>query len=369
MTSTMDGGQGGTASVWARRRAQLRLGVRMIVACLATFLLAHLLGFTQGYWAVLTAVIVMQASVGAAMKASLDRFVGSLGGAIWGVLVSVLVPHGDVWGLAEALAFAVAPLAMVVAFQPAYRVAPVTAIILLLTPGSQLSDPLIVAVHRLTEIALGSLVAIVVSLLVLPARAHNLAAEAAGKALAVMDELTSAVLAGLDQPLDAARVQALHDQLRRTIAQADAAALEAVQERSRWLTASPDPEPLCRTLRRARNDLAMLGRALVRPFEEPVRSRLEQPTRDVSREIAAFCRAAAASLARQASAPSLEPVKQALTTYALAIADLRARGLMRALPDEEVGRVFSLTFALEQFGQNLADLVDRIGELARTDRT
>ncbi|MBV9510523.1 MAG: hypothetical protein JO303_09620, partial [Caulobacteraceae bacterium] len=46
---------------------------------------------------------------------------------------------------------------------------------------------------------------------------------------------------------------------------------------------------------------------------------------------------------------------------------LREAGLTSQLPDEMVGRLFGLAFALEQLGQNLADLVDRTGELARPE--
>ncbi|MBV9510237.1 MAG: FUSC family protein [Caulobacteraceae bacterium] len=366
--AALEARRNGTIGAWARtRRAQLRLAARIIVACLASFLIAHLLGFQHGYWAVLTAVIVMQASVGGALKAAVDRFVGSLGGAVWGVAAGLLVPHADERGLALALVFAVAPLALLTALRPAYRVAPVTAIIILLTPTGQAAGPLAAAIQRLMEVGLGSLVAIAVSLLVVPARGHNLVADAAGKALELMADLTGVVMAGLAKPIDADRVQMLHDGLRKAIAQAEAAASETTQERSRWLTAAPDQEPLCRTLRRLRNDLAMAGRALARPLDEPARTRLAGPAAEIGGEVASFLRGAATAIGRAAPAPALAGSDRALLDFAAATADLRERGLAKDLPDEMVGRLFGLAFALEQFGQNLADLVDRTGELARPE--
>jgi hypothetical protein len=57
-------------------------------------------------------------------------------------------------------------------------------------------------------------------------------------------------------------------------------------------------------------------------------------------------------------------LEQALADYAAAVADLRSSGLARQLPDEMVGRVFALAFALEQLHRDLADLADRVSELA-----
>ena len=78
-------------------------------------------------------------------------------------------------------------------------------------------------------------------------------------------------------PYDAPAGRALHDRIRGAIGHAEAAAAEALRERRSYLAAGPDPEPLCRTLRRLRNDLVMIGRATVVPLPEPIRPRLAAP--------------------------------------------------------------------------------------------
>src|SRR5579864_5184286 len=157
----------------ARHRPEIRLSLQMTIAGLAAFAAAHLLGLGQVYWAVLTAVIVLQATVGGSLKASLDRFFGTIGGAIWGVAVSVAVPHATVPMMGLALAIALIPLAIVVALLPRYRIAPVTAAIVLLgTPGE--SGVIVNAAQRVLEIGLGSVVALAVALAISPARAHFL---------------------------------------------------------------------------------------------------------------------------------------------------------------------------------------------------
>jgi uncharacterized membrane protein YccC len=354
-----------TDTGWAdRNRAWMRLSLRLTLAGLLAFAVGHLLRVAQPSWAVLTALIVTQASVGGALKAAVDRFVGSLGGAAWGVGVSLVLPRATLWELGLTLAVALAPLAVVTALRPAYRVAPVTAVILLLAPVSQAAGPFAAAVDRLLEIGLGSAVALAVAFLVLPERAHGMLARAAARALDLMAELVVALAPGLAAPRDTRLVESLNSRIRKTIIAAESIAEEAARERRISLAASVDPQPLCRTLRRLHNDLAMVGRAGVEPLVDPIRRALAGPAIDAGAAIALFLRQGGHALAAQGPAPSPEGVEQALARYAAAVADLRRSGLTRALPDDDVGRIFGLTFALEQLRGNLRDLADRAGEMA-----
>jgi uncharacterized membrane protein YccC len=350
---------------WASgHKPQLRLSLRITVASLATFAIGHLLGLTQSYWAVLTALIVSQASVGGSLKAARDRFVGSLGGAAWGVAVSLGVPHATIWGLALTVTLALAPLALVTALNSAYRIAPVTAVILLLTPTSQHAGTLATATGRLLEIALGSTVALAAALLVLPERAHENVARAASQALELMASLATHLLGGAadDSSRDAAAD--LHGRIRKAIISAEAAADEAASERRANLAAGADTEPLCRTLRRLHNDLIMLGRASQTPLPQTIRDALGAPAADAANAIAGFLRDAGQALASQAPAPSMADLERVLSAYRAAVTAVRRAGLTRELPDEAVGRMFSLTFALDQLRLNLRDLSDRAAEMA-----
>ena len=81
------------------------------------------------------------------------------------------------------LLIALVPLTLVAALWPKYRIAPLTAVIVLLTPGAQQLGPLNSALYRVVEITLGSFVGLGVSLVLLPARAHGLVVSAAARAL------------------------------------------------------------------------------------------------------------------------------------------------------------------------------------------
>src|SRR6185369_15485407 len=136
-------GRWATAVGWIRNHpSEFQLGLRIVIAGMAAFFIVDaVLGLPQSYWAVLTAVLVMQASLGGSIKASIERIIGTITGAIWGVVVALTIPHGSSWLLATALFLSLAPLALLVAFKPTYRIAPVTAIIVLLGSSSAAGGP------------------------------------------------------------------------------------------------------------------------------------------------------------------------------------------------------------------------------------
>jgi uncharacterized membrane protein YccC len=348
-----------------RQRVALRLSLRMTVAGVLGFALGHLLGLEQIFFVVLTAVIVMQASLGGSLKATFDRFLGSLGGAAWGVAAAVVVPHHDIFWHGLAFAVALGPPAVVAAFNPAYRAAPVTAAIILLSPLASRRELLESAVDRVLEIALGSVIALVVALIVLPARARALLAAAAARALGLMAEQVALLLDGFAKPADPQAVIALHDRVRAAIVRAEAAAEEALRERAHYLTDAPHPEPLARTMRRIRHDLVIIGRATATPLPEPVATHLAEPIRRVAAALASFLRDSAAALEAGTAPPSLDGLAAARAAFDAALADLRRENVLRTLPDEALPRLFGLAFGLEQLHRNLEDLVARVRELAR----
>jgi uncharacterized membrane protein YccC len=348
---------------FSRHSVRLLLSVRIVVAALATFAIAHLLGLKQNYWAVLTAVIVMQASVGGALKAIVDRLVGSLGGAVWGVVICLAIPHRDVASLALALVLGVGPLAVATAFNPAWRIAPVTAIILLLAPSGQAVGPVAAAFSRMLEVGIGSIVAVVVAMTLAPSRATSNLAAAAGAALTAMAELIEAVMAGLTEARDPESLEPLYARIRVAMSEADAAAAEVARERFLTLAPALDPAPLCRTLRRLYHDLIMAARATTAPLPDEAARRLEASAVQVSRGVAGLMREASHALTNRPDPPNSESMRRALTEFTEAIAGLRSSGATRGLPDEAVARLFGLTFALDQMGANLDDLIARVREL------
>ncbi len=345
--------------------AELRLSVRTTVGGLAAFGVAAVLNLPQGYWAVLTAVLVIQVSLGGSVKATVDRLTGTIVGAVYGGLVAFFVPHTEFGGRGLALAIALAPLALCAALQPSFRIAPVTAIIVLMSPSNvSHAAPVIAAFDRIVEIVLGSMVGLLTALLVLPARAHGIMTQAAARLLDLFAALLPVLLDGLARPADAADIARLQASIRSTQAQLEGVAAEARQERRSFLTGDFDPDPLLRTLLRLRHDFVMVFRAASDPLPAPVLLLLKPAIDEVAATTAGFLSVAATALVSRAVAPTLASVLAALDDYVVRVADLRRDGTMRDLPGDDVGRIFALGFAFEQLRRDLGDVVARIDDAA-----
>ncbi len=349
-------------------RAELRYCLRTTVAGLSAFAIARSLAFPlHGLWAVLTAVVVSQVSVGGSLRATIEYMIGTLGGAVYAAAIGVLIPHTTATAQAFVLALAVAPLALAAAINPNFRVAPFSAVLVLLI-GSELGEnPIESAVIRVSEVALGGAVAVGVSVLVFPERAHGLGREAGARILGQMAALLPKLLAGFMRNLDTAEIGRMQGDLGGSVTAFQALAAEAKRERIVPLMREPDPTPLSRTLLRLRHDLVILGRAAVMPLPEPFPQRLGPLIARLGAEASEFLRGSATALTQRRHPPPLEPVEASLKAYDAEVASLRSEGSTRIISTGEVERLFALGFALEQLCQNFADLAQRAQEYARGD--
>ncbi len=342
----------------------MRLALRVTIAAILAFVLARLLGFPHGLWAVITAIIVMQTSVGASLKAAIDRLLGTMAGALYGAAIAVVIPHGTNVGLSAAIVAAVAPLALLAAIKASFKAAPVTAFIVLVPISGQAVAPLTYAFDRILEISIGSLVGIAVALLILPARAHHLLAQAAARVADLNGDLMVALFEGLTGDSGRPGLRAQHAAIRKALVQAETAAEEAVRERKSHLADSPDPEPLVRTLYRLRHDLVMVGRATARRLPSVLAARLETKLTAVRDAGSDLLHAMADALRSRQTAPSLERLEAALRDYVSEMDQVWKDPTTQALAPEDAGRIFALRFALEQMSQDCRDLVNRINEMA-----
>jgi uncharacterized membrane protein YccC len=362
------------ATFWRRllakvhdHRAELRLCLRVTVAALASSLLAQFLTVPlAGLWAVLTAVVVTQMSVGGSLQATIEYSVGTLGGAVYAGAIAALVPHNNELSLLFVLALAIAPLALLAAVNPNFRAAPFTAVLVVLGATIVHTDPIGSAFYRVFEVAIGGITGLMVSLLVLPARAHALLIEAAADMLDLLARSLPDLVAGFTRPIDAAEVGRIQNSTAAAFARVDAVGAEAKREQMIHLSAQPDPAPLLRTLLRLRHDLVMIGRAAAAPLPDLFQARLGPPLARVVETAADYLRASRVALVARRSSPSLDPVEAALNVYAAEIAAVRRERLTRDLPGEVVERIFALSFALDQLHQNFIDLARCVTELAQS---
>jgi uncharacterized membrane protein YgaE (UPF0421/DUF939 family) len=147
----------------------LRHAVKTGVAAVVCLYLTDLLRLPQGYWAAVSAMIVLQSSVGATVNASLSRFAGTaIGAVLGGLFVKLWGSH--VWALGAAATITVW-LCAALGLRDSYRLASATVALVMLTSGAGSAGT--VALHRFLEVALGILVALLITLLMWPSRARD----------------------------------------------------------------------------------------------------------------------------------------------------------------------------------------------------
>lgn len=151
---------------WERKHLLIHAAKTALAAALC-WGIALRLGLRDGYWGAISAIIVLQSNFGATITASRDRILGTLIGAAFGFAFSLfgVLP----WNYILAVFFAVI-LCGLLGLRNSSRLAGVTITIIMLVQGT--GSHWLLALHRVGEVMLGIVVAILVSTLVFPDRAR-----------------------------------------------------------------------------------------------------------------------------------------------------------------------------------------------------
>jgi len=349
---------GTRAEMWPR----LRLAIQTTIAACLAYVIVDGLGLPQGFWAVMTAILVTQANVGASLGLAAERLGGSLLGVIVGGGVAVALADAQELKFAG-LAVTVLVLGFFSARRPSLRIACVTAAIVVLG-DPRLGPPIASAENRMIEVVVGTVVAILTSLVVFPSRAGPSFAEHVTRTFTPLFEVARDTLsAAMGQPLDIEAMGAQGTRIRAAFAEGDTLAREARLEVAGYLADSPDPEAILRALRRLWHTEIMLLRAVAQPLPEkavqilgPQIETLRAAIDDVAKQLASPTTAYAA--------PNLAEVESALAAIEHRMEEMRARGETRDLSMDDIIRLMAFDFALGQLRLNLRDIAERTPELA-----
>ena len=164
--------------------------VKTGVAAVICLYVATLFKLPQGHWAAISAMIVLQSNVGATVKASVNRFAGTAIGAVLGGLCVTLWGR-HVWAFGAAATLTVWSCTSL-GLQDSARLASATVALVMLT--SSAGSPWVMALNRFLEIALGILVALLMTLLLWPTRARDALQRARAEALRGLEALYEAVV-------------------------------------------------------------------------------------------------------------------------------------------------------------------------------
>ncbi len=349
-----------TRDFWTRRIPELRQTLRVTVAAAVAFAAYKAFGLEQGYWAIFTVLIVMQGSIGGTLSAATERMIGTFAGALLGGVAAALHPPTTL-GLGLAIVLVTALGVLGASIRPPLRVAPITAVIMLLTtpPGMPVTH---FVLDRIVEIGMGGVIGVLATVLVFPARSH---AVVVARSVAVLERIERLLLSEA-QALE--RGEALapsseHPALRQALTAVEQAMTDAERERASRLADHRIPPAIPRTLWRVRNDLVAIGGVLREPVPAQVAATLAPAAAQLLRAEAELARRCAAALSA-AMPVERNDAAAALVAFTETFGDLRQSGVMRALDFNTVGRIFGLAFNLDGLHRDLNDLADRIDEIA-----
>jgi uncharacterized membrane protein YccC len=151
---------------WEHRHLLIHAAKTALAAALCWWL-ALKFGLHDGYWGAISAIIVLQSNFGSTITASRDRIIGTLIGAVFGFSFSLFGTLPWNYILAVLAAMVVCGL---LGMRTSSRLAGVTITIIMLVQAT--SSHWTVALHRVGEVFLGIIMALLVSTLIFPDRAR-----------------------------------------------------------------------------------------------------------------------------------------------------------------------------------------------------
>ena len=214
------------------------------------------------------------------------------------------------------------------------------------------------------EVLIGTVVAILTTLIIFPSRAGPAFAAHIRRTFApLFSVLHQTLAAALGQPLDEAAMRTAATRIRAAFATGDSLARETQMEAAGYLAEHSDPDAVLRTLRRLWHTEIMLWRSVAQPLPVMAVAALRPDIERLSAALDAVC-ARLMQPGVSYVAPDLSAVEAALDAIEREVEDMRARGALRELSMDDVIRLMAFDFALGQLRHNMRDLAERSQELA-----
>jgi len=321
----------------------LKQPLRTGTAAALSYLIYRGFHLSHGYWAVISAVIVMQSNLGRSISAGANRLLGTAIGALIGALVFRMAGL-DVWGVFLAIALTMA-ICSVRPLQQSQRLAGVTAaIVMLVGEGSAWQA----GFSRFMDVALGILVALLVSFL-WPSRAELDLRSSLADTYQNLQQFFSAVLSYLNEGNSSASV----DELKRQTYINSA--------RNRDLLADFKNEPgrrdpvlalLAESSDRIRDHISGINYSVRTMDRNSLHLTLESEVQKVTQAALQTFMIIEADV-RDAAQITPTGLKDALAALATAFDALRQSGVTRSYATEELLRLYSFFYRLQQLGDEL----------------
>lgn len=336
--------------------------MRMTVAGTAAYAAARLVGLPEGFPAAITALIVAQSNLGGSLKTAVEQIIGSVLGALLATAVALAVKPQEIHLVIVAVAITLAPLSLLVARSPGYRVAPVTALLVLVGDPSVQISPFDLAGQRMLGAGLGCCIGLLVSILVFPARANRFAVETSSRIVQLMADQLLALSICESAGSDNLGLRA--KEIRQSLIRLSLSVEDAARERKARLSGTVDSHRMLRTLRRLRHDIDMLRRAAREGGNSAIHERALEAWRRAAESGALTLGKISRVLSGEKTIEDLRVSSDSIRDYRRTVEDMRRTEITRSLSIGELSRLFGIGFALEQFRQDLNDLIEVSQEIA-----
>ncbi len=146
--------------------------IKVAIACILGYVAAELMDLDHSLWAPLATLMVMQIHMSTSLELSLLRLFGTIVGVVFGLSLTFLVPP-NLGGKILAIAIAVPVCAFLELWEERFKSAGVTAVFILLLGHTEDENTLFFGLNRVLEVGIGSLSALLVSILLWPASAAS----------------------------------------------------------------------------------------------------------------------------------------------------------------------------------------------------
>jgi|GEM_PF-2209653 len=149
---------------------RLRLALKTAIACIIGEMAVLALHLSQGYWVIITIFVVMQFTVSTTTKKALMRIVGTAAGCIVGLILVTLIPerHSLILGVLSVWCMVLLYFSLRGVYPYACLLAALTPMVIAFTGSGHMPGAASLALSRFTDIAVGSTIAWLVTIFVMP---------------------------------------------------------------------------------------------------------------------------------------------------------------------------------------------------------
>jgi uncharacterized membrane protein YccC len=323
--------------------------VKTGVAAVVCLYVATLFKLPQGSWAAISAMIVLQSNVGATVNASLNRFAGTAIGAVLGGLC-VMLWGQHVWAFGAAATLTVWSCTSL-GLRDSSRLASATVALVMLT--SSAGSPWVVALHRFLEVALGILVALLMTLLLWPARARDDLGRARAEALRGLEALYQAVVQRYHGGA-APALGALTEQVNEAFRGYDELVKQAMYEPGMAHLGQEELTAVRAHLTQLWQAIEALELATRDGHTDTYHRRFEPELSHLLSEISVAFQRLAANVTPVHSAFASTAVEQAVAAVDAKVIALRTSGASTGYSLEEVARFYAFLFSVKSLVKALA---------------